>query len=84
MNSHVRNRLVKLGRENAITIMNEETITMIGRYGLAQLLQCPGSRRMLCDITMHNSPCLVLDYYQDIEQPECCADDDTEITGQNG
>ena len=35
MNSHVRNRLVKRGREFAIAIMNEETITMIGRYGLA-------------------------------------------------
>jgi hypothetical protein len=39
---------------------------------------------MICDITMHNPACLVLDYYQDVEQPECSGDYDTEITGQNG
>ena len=84
MNSHVRNRLVKLWREYAIAIMNEETITMIGKYGLAQLLQCPDSRRMLCDITLHNAPGLMLDDNKGVNQPECCSDDDTEITGQNG
>jgi hypothetical protein len=26
----------------------------------------------------------MLDDDKDVEQPECCGDDDTEITGQNG
>ena len=57
---------------------------MIGKYSLAQLLQCPGSRRMLCDITMHNSPGLMLNDNRGVNQPECCGDDDTDIAGQNG
>jgi hypothetical protein len=72
MNSRARNRLVKLGRENAIAIMDEKAVTVVGRDGFAQLLQSPGSRGVDCDITVHNPPGLMFDDYQDIEQSECC------------
>jgi hypothetical protein len=33
---------------------------------------------------MHDPPGLMFDDYKDVEQPERCGHDNTEITGQNG
>ena len=64
--------------------MDEETIFMIRRDGFAQLLSCPSGRGMGSDITMHDPPGMMLDDDKDVDQPECCGDDDTEISGQDG
>jgi hypothetical protein len=64
--------------------MDEKTVTVVGRDDFAQLLQGPGSRRVVCDITMHNPPGLVFDDYQDVERSERCGNDDAEVTGHNG
>jgi hypothetical protein len=59
--SHVCNGLVKLGRENAIAVMDEKTVAMVRRDGFAQLLECPRRCRVGCYIAVHNPSGLVFD-----------------------
>ena len=47
--------------------MDEETVTVVGRYGFAQLLQGPGGCGVGRDITVHNPPGLMFDDDQDVE-----------------
>ena len=82
--SHVCNGLVKVGRENAIAIMDEKTVAMVRGDGFSQLLQCPRCSGVGCYITMHNPTGMVFDNDQDVEQPKRCRHDDAEVTGQYG
>ena len=64
--------------------MDEETITVVGRYGFAQLLQGPGSRWVGRNITVHYPPVFVFHDDQDVEQSERSGHNDAEVTGQDG
>jgi len=57
----MRNRLVELGRENAIAVTDEKTLAVVRGDGFAQLLQCPRRGGVGCHIAMHNPPGLVFD-----------------------
>ncbi len=81
----VRHRLVELGREDAIAIMDEKTVAMVRRDGFPQLLECPRRRCGVgCHITIHNPSCLVFDNDQYVEQPKRCCNDNTKVAGQYG
>ena len=81
--SHVCNGLVKVGRENAIAVMDEKTVAMVRGDGFSQLLQCPCSRGVGGHIAVHNPSGLVFDNDPYLEQPKRCCYSDTEIISQN-
>jgi hypothetical protein len=57
----MRNRLVELGRENTIAVMDEKTVVMVRGDGFSQLLQCPRCSGVGCHIAVHNPSGLVFD-----------------------
>ena len=82
--SHVCNGSIELGRENAITVMDEKAVAMIRWDGFSQLLQCPRCSGVRCDIAVYNPPGLVFDNNEHVEQPKRRGHDNTEVTGQYG
>ncbi|HSB02138.1 MAG TPA: hypothetical protein VLE49_15925 [Anaerolineales bacterium] len=56
-----------MGREDAVAIMDEETVTVVGRDRFSQLLQGPSGGGVSWDITMHDPPDLMFNDNQDIE-----------------
>jgi len=56
-----------MGREDAVAIMDEETVTVVGRYRFSQLLQDPGGGWVICEISMHDPPGLMFNDNQDVE-----------------
>jgi len=80
----VCNGSIELGRENAITVMDEKAVAMIRWDGFSQLLQCPRCSGVRCDIAVYNPPGLVFDNNEHVEQPKRRRHDNTEVTGQYG
>ena len=64
------NRLVELGREDAIAIMDEKTIVMVRGNGFPQLLECPCRCRVGCHIAVQNPSGPVFDNDQDVALPD--------------
>ena len=58
---HVCNGSVELGRENAITVMDEKTVARVRGDGFSQLLECPRCSGVGCHIAVHNPSGLVFD-----------------------
>jgi hypothetical protein len=75
--------LVKGRRENAVAVMDEEAVAVIGRYRFAQLLQGPLCRGMCRDVDMEQSAAGVLNDHKDVEQTKGCGDGDTEVAGHD-
>ena len=81
--AELRDRLVKMVREDTITIMQQVFVTVLKSNGLTQLLQRPGSTRMRCDVAMDQPPAAVLDHHEDVQQPKRGGDGDQEIAGND-
>jgi hypothetical protein len=77
-------RLIQGAGEDAIAIMDEKAVGMIGRYGFAQLLKCPGSGGVGSHIGMQDFPARMLNNNKHIEHAETQGNGDTEIAGHHG
>ena len=64
--------------------MNDETIGMLCRNGLPELLQGPFRRRMRSDVVMQDSPPAYLQYDKYIEDTETGRDHDEKVTRHEG
>ena len=74
---------VKLRREDAIAIMEEEAIAMVRWERFAQLLQCPGGCGMCGHIDMQYPACRVFHEHKHVEEAKGRRHHDTEITGHD-
>ena len=81
--SEVLYAAVKLRREDAIAIMDEEAIAMVRWDRFAQLLQCPGGCGMRGHIDMQNPACGVFHQHKHVEEAKGRRDHHTEVTGHD-
>ena len=77
--AQVTDMLVKLRGENAVPIMQEETVGVIRGDGFAQLLQCPLRRGMCCHIGMEDAARGMFHDDKYIEEAKGGRDHDTEV-----
>ena len=72
--------LVKLGRENAVPVMQQKTVAMIGRNRFPELLEGPLRCGMGCHIDMEEAPGRVLHQDKHVEEAKGGRDDHAEVT----
>jgi hypothetical protein len=78
--AQVSNMLVKLRGENAVPIMQEETVSVISWDGFAQLLQYPLGSGMCRHMTVEYAARRMFHHDKDVEQAKGGRDYDTEVT----
>ena len=77
-------RLIQRTGENAIPIMDQKTVGMIGRDGFAQLLKRSIGGGVGRHIGMQDFPARMLDDNKDVQHAEAQGDGDTETAGHHG
>jgi len=82
--SQVADALVKLLREDAIAVVNQESVGMVSRNRFAELLESPRRGRMRRDMGMQDAARGMLHDDEHLEEPKGCCDHHTEITGHDG
>ncbi len=81
--SHVSNRLIELGREDAIAIMDKKTVVMVRGYCLSKLLLGPCGRWVIRDMDVQQLSCAEFYDDQHIKTLERRGDHSQEITGHD-
>ena len=82
--SQVTYALIKLLGENAVAVMEQETVGMVSGNCFAQLLQGPRRCRMRRDIGMHDAARGMVHDDEYVEEAKGCCDHHAEITGHDG
>src|SRR5215471_5617875 len=75
--------MVKLGRENAVPVMQQKTVAMIGRNRFPELLEGPLRCGMGCNIDMEEAPGRVLHQDKHVEEAKGGRDHHTKVTSDN-
>jgi len=83
LESQVVDTAVELCREDAIPVMEEETVAMVRRDRFAQLLQRPDRRGVRRDIDVEDAPRGVFHHDKHVEQAKGRRDHYTEVTGHD-
>jgi hypothetical protein len=76
--------LVERLGENAVTVMQQKTVTMVSRDGFTQLLQRPVRCRVCRHIAMHNTAGRVFHQDKDGEQAKGGRDHHAKVAGDDG
>ncbi len=66
--------------ENAVSVMDHESVRMIKSQEFAKLLSCPFRRRMVCDVEVQDAPGADLHGQEHIDDPEIRGDGGEEVT----
>src|SRR5919109_4569090 len=82
--AQVTDALVKLWREDAIAVMNQESVGMVSGNRCAQLLEGPRRCRMRRDMGMQDAARGMFHDDEHVEEAKGCGDHHTAITGHNG
>ena len=68
---------------DAVTISDHETRRFVIRKGVNNLLTCPASCRMGCDVEVHDSSSVMLEDDETIQQLETNGRHDEEVDGRD-
>jgi hypothetical protein len=79
----VRNRLIELGREDGIAIMDKKTVVMVRGYRFSKLLLGPCGCWVIRDMDVQQLACAEFDDDQHIEALERRCDHRQEIAGHD-
>ena len=69
--------------KNTVAIVKQVFVSLFEPDGLAQLLQRPSGTWMGGDVAMDQTPAVVLDYHEHVQQPERGGDGNKEVAGND-
>jgi hypothetical protein len=75
--------LVELRRENAVRVMEQEAIGMLGRNSFAQLLERPWRCGMGRYLDVEDTPCGMFHEHKYVEEAKRGRDHHAKVTGKN-
>src|SRR5271165_6066359 len=75
--------MVKVNREDRISIMQQVSVGVAEAHRLPQLLESPGGGRVGRDVQMQEAARAVVHYHQHVDQAEGCGDRDKKIASDD-
>ena len=81
--AEISNRAIQRLRKDAVSVVDEKPIGVVGWDSFAELLQCPWRRWVHRDVAMQNPPCLVLNHQENVEDSKRCRDHHTKVAANN-